>query len=233
MKKYGLICLLLVLCMVWIGCSQAKPAPSEPSETEPPMVTEPVDTDPTEPDQPSDDGPGIGGGAESAILEYKYDQSKKIYALSTIFMALADPEDLSKWEELFVNEDGTTNYADKHLLSFIEQCNISKEAFVEANNNHVYPIFTDEEIDAIYSKDPKRLADYFANPHAIRVGNEIYTAKWVATHTVEEIASAGITLEELTTKYARWEKCGTLVTDIPARAQAKLAEYKEYVENKQ
>ena len=80
MKRYGLMCLLLILCMVWMGCSQAKPTPSEPSETEPsvtePMVTEPVVTEPTEPDQPSDDGPGIGGGSESAILEYKYDLYK-------------------------------------------------------------------------------------------------------------------------------------------------------------
>ena len=127
MKKYGLMCLLLILCMVWIGCSQAKPAPSEPSETEPlpvtdPVVTNPVVTEPTEPDQPSDDGPGIGGGTENAILTYKYDIYKNLYSFSADFIALADPEDLSKWRATFVNEDGTTNYADKHLLSFIEHC---------------------------------------------------------------------------------------------------------------
>lgn len=232
MKRYGLICLLLILCMVWIGCSQAKPAPSEPSETEPP-VTEPVVTEPTETDQSTDDEPGIGGGSESAILEYRYDKYKNFYALETSFTDLVDEEELRRWLATFDNEDGTRNYDGINFLSFIEEFDIPKEKFVEVNNTPPYPVLTDEQIEALYSKDPKLLADTFANPHAIRVGDEIYTAKWVVEHTVEEIAEAGITLEELTAKYARWEKCGTLVTDIPARAQAKLAEYKAYVENKQ
>ena len=231
MKKYGLICMLFILCMVWIGCSQAKPAPSEPSETEPP-VTEPVVTEPTEPDQPSDDEPGIGG-AEQMSLECKYDYHKNFYGLSTSFAKLVDAEKLDQWFGTFDNADGTRNYDGINILSFIEKFNISKNVIIEKNNAFPYPMFSNEQIEALYSKDPKQLADCFANPYAIRVGDEIYTAQWVATHTVEEIAEAGITLEELTTKYARWEKCGTQVTDIPARAQAKLAEYKEYVENKQ
>ncbi|MCI8590369.1 MAG: hypothetical protein HFE77_06650 [Clostridiales bacterium] len=228
MKKYMLICLLLILSMVWIGCSQANPTPGEPSETEPP-VTEPAVTQPIDPNEPEQ---GMGGTGR-ASLEYKYDIYKHFYSLSTSFVKLADEEDFRQWRATFDNEDGTTNYDGINLLSFIEEFDIPKEAFVEVNNSYSYPLLTDEQIEALYSKDKKQLADCFINPNAIRVGDEIYPPKWVATHTAEEIAEAGITLEVLTEKCAEWTKTFGELSEIHAQTQAKLAEYKEYVENKQ
>ena len=233
MKKYGLICMLFILCMVWIGCSQAKPAPSEPSGAEPPPVTEPVVTDPMEPDEPlNGTEPEQGmGGTDWLMREAKYDF--EFYGIPGRIADIVEEEAFNAWVEEAYSKS-KENLEDYTILTFIDYFTISKDDLTKASQGWgEYDTFTDEEIEALYSKDPKQLADCFANPYAIRVGDEIYPAKWVVTHTVEEIAEAGITLEELTTKYARWEKCGTQVTDIPARVQAKLAEYKEYVENKQ
>ncbi|MCI8332878.1 MAG: hypothetical protein HFE78_08660 [Clostridiales bacterium] len=228
MKKYMLICLLLVLILVCIGCSQAKPAPSEPSATEP-LVTEPTVTQPIEPNEPEQ---GMGGTGR-ATLEYKYDIYKHFYSLSTSFVELADEEEFRQWRATFDNEDGTTNYEDINLLTFIEEFDIPREAFEEVNNSYSAPLLSDEQVEALYSKDPTQLADCFANSYAIRVGDEIYPPKWVATHTAEEIAEAGITLEVLSEKCVEWAETFGELSEIHAQTQAKLAEYKAYAENKQ
>ena len=41
-------------------------------------------------------------------------------------------------------------------------------------------------------------------PEAINVNGEIYTPRWIAAHSIEEIKSAGITKEVLQDKYDEW-----------------------------
>ncbi|MCI8332879.1 MAG: hypothetical protein HFE78_08665 [Clostridiales bacterium] len=224
MKKYMLICLLLVLILVCIGCSLANPASSEPSETEP-QESEPIIS--TEPD----DGEELGvGGTGRMSLECKYDFG--FYGTVPYVTEFIGNDVYWEWyKEGYYGNDSIENYT---ILDVIEKFNISKEDLMRlSKENSVYGMFRDEEFDVLYSGDKKLIAETFMNPNAILVGDEIYPPKWVATHTAEEIAEAGITLEVLSEKCVEWTETFGELSEIHAQTQARLAEYKAYVENKQ
>lgn len=218
MKKILLLSLLL-LSIITIGCSKTS-APSQPQGE-------------TESAAPSEDNQINQGaiGGHSFKKDYEYDISYYGPAGSfTDLIKAEDPEGLAEWRASFDNPDGTTNYKDITMIKFIQRFDIPKEVIVSTNNSYQYPIFTDEQIEALYSNDKKLLADAFMNPDAIRVGDELYAPRWVATHTLDELKAAGITESILEAKCSEWMETFGESSDIYTGAKALLDQYQAETE---
>ena len=218
MKKILLLSLLL-LSIITIGCSKA-PAPSQPQGE-------------TESAEPSEDNQINQGAIGGHSFEKDYEYDILYYGPAAPFTDLIkaeDPEGLAEWRASFDNPDGTTNYKDITMIKFIQRFDIPKEVIVSTNNSYQYPIFTDEQIEALYSNDKKLLADNFMNPNAVRVGDEIYLPKWVATHTLDELKAAGITESILEAKCSEWKETFGESSDIYTGAKALLDQYQAETE---
>ncbi|SCY37235.1 hypothetical protein [Alkaliphilus peptidifermentans] len=96
------------------------------------------------------------------------------------FESYNNPEGRNKWEITVVNA--------------VLELNVPKETFIKANNGFVY---TDEQIEAIYSGDQKLINKIFVNEDALLINDEIYTADWLASRTAKDYERAGISEEEL------------------------------------
>ena len=219
MKKILLLSLLL-LSIITIGCSKA-PAPSQPQGE-------------TESAEPSEDNQINQGAIGGHSFEKDYEYDILYYGPAAPFTDLIkaeDPEGLAEWRASFDNPDGTTNYKDITMIKFIQRFDIPKEVIVSTNNSYQYPIFTDEQIEALYSNDKKLLADNFMNPNAVRVGDEIYLPKWVATHTLDELKAAGITESILEAKCSEWMETFGESSDIYTGAKALLDQYQAEIES--
>ena len=219
MKKIILLSLLL-LSIITIGCSN-DPAPSQPQGE-------------TESAAPSEDNQINQGaiGGHSFKKDYEYDIS--YYGPAAPFTDLIEKQDkdaYAEWRASFDNPDGTTNYKDITMIKFIQRFDIPKEVIVATNNGlGQYAVFTDEQIEALYSNDKKLLADAFMNPDAIRVGDELYAPRWVATHTLDELKAVGITESILEVKCSEWKETFGESSDIYTGAKALLDQYQAETE---
>ena len=220
MKKILLLSLLL-LSIITIGCSKA-PAPSQPQGE-------------TESAEPSEDNQINQGAIGGHSFEKDYEYDILYYGPAAPFTDLIkaeDPEGLAEWRASFDNPDGTTNYKDITMIKFIQHFDIPKEVIVATNNGlGQYAVFTDEQIEALYSNDKKLLADNFMNPNAVRVGDEIYLPKWVATHTLDELKAAGITESILEAKCSEWKETFGESSDVYTGAKALLDQYQAETES--
>ena len=218
MKKILLLSLLL-LSIITIGCSKTS-APSQPQGE-------------TESAEPSEDNQINQGAIGGHSFEKDYEYDILYYGPAAPFTDLIkaeDPEGLAEWRASFDNPDGTTNYKDITMIKFIQRFDIPKEVIVSTNNSYQYPIFTDEQIEALYSNDKKLLADAFMNPDAIRVGDELYAPRWVATHTLDELKAAGITESILEAKCSEWKETFGESSDVYTGAKALLDQYQAETE---
>ena len=210
---------MLLLSIITIGCSKTPALSQLQSETESAAPSE---------DNQINQG-AIGG--HSFKKDYEYDISYYGPAGSfTDLIKAEDPEGLAEWRASFDNPDGTTNYKDITMIKFIQRFDIPKEVIVSTNNSYQYPIFTDEQIEALYSNDKKLLADAFMNPDAIRVGDELYAPRWVATHTLDELKAVGITESILEAKCSEWKETFGESSDIYTGAKALLDQYQAETE---
>ena len=221
MKKYILIImLLLVICITVAGCNTS---PTKLAETDEPTEFS-TDTAPSE--NPSESG-GMGG-AGSIMRECKYDYD--FYGAETRLANLVSEKDFYDWmDEVYGNN--FDNAEDYTILNFIHYFNIPKEDFIAANESvEGYRVYGDDKVNALYSNDKGLLADAFMNPNAVRVGDEIYPPKWVATHTLDELKAAGITESILEAKCSEWKETFGESSDIYTGAKALLDQYQAETE---
>lgn len=108
--------------------------------------------------------------------------------------ALVDETILSNWMQQF--ECGERSLWEMNLLTITQELNISQNAFIEANNA-IGNLYTDDQINALYSNDIKKVNECFANPYSLVVDGEIYTPDWLATHTSEDYLENGISFNDL------------------------------------
>ena len=98
------------------------------------------------------------------------------FTISGRFSDLVDHDDFVAWANKANSQwraDDEVNYPPPTPVDFIREFNISKEAFTQANFSvPKYPIFTQEEIDIIYSFDLTRINAHFGNPDAVILGGE-------------------------------------------------------------
>ena len=222
MKNHILILmLLLILCITIAGCHTQ---PTMPTETDEPTETL-TGADPSEGLSES----GGMGGTDGMMSECKYDFG--YYGAESRFAELVNEKDFYDWmDEVYGNN--FDNAEDYTILSFIHYFNIPKEDFVAANERYeVSTVFTDEQINALYSNDNGLLADAFMNPNAVRVGDEIYPPKWVATHTLDELKAAGITESLLEAKCSEWKETFGESSDVYTGAKALLDQYQAEIES--
>ena len=171
-----------------------------------PRSTEPVTTaSATTESNPTDSsGKGYGGGPSSYMSVHIPD-----FTISGRFSDLVDHDDFVAWANKANSQwraDDEVNSPPPTPLDFIQEFNISKEAFTQANFSvPKYPIFTQEEIDIIYSFDLTRINAHFGNPDAVILGENIYPMVWFEKNPVEEWAARDIPaqmVEEAFQKFA-------------------------------
>ena len=143
------------------------------------------------------------GGTSGMYTTREYNMD--YYAISSLFSQLIDKEAYEEWLDSVGFYDNTATRHTMNIVEFIKYFNIPKEDFKAANMEMPeYAVYTDEQIDALYSNDKTLLAQYFMNPNAINVGGEIYPPIWFTEHNLEEVQAAGITKEVLEKKYDDW-----------------------------
>ena len=219
-KKLSLFCLLCLLCMFFNGCNHLNSKnSSDPTPFD--ANTEPTNTIPTEAD-------AIGGGLENRYIEYKYVYD--IYSIPASFIEFIGCDIFDNWAQSAYSRDENTPVENFSLFGFIDEFNFSKEDFKTKYSLLEEPKFTDEEIDVIYSNDKALIADHFMNPNCIRVGDEIYTPKWLATHSLDQVKAAGITAEAIEASMAKWEGISEN-TEVYANTKALLDQYQAETES--
>ena len=147
-------------------------------------------------------GDGYGGGPSSYMSLYKPE-----YDTPGRFTDLADHDDFVAWNNKANSQwraDDEVNHPPPTPLDFIREFNISKEAFTQANFSvPEYPIFTQEEIDIIYSFDLTRINAHFGNPDAVILGEDIYPLVWFEKNPVEEWAARDIPAQMIEEAFQR------------------------------
>lgn len=133
---------------------------------------------------------GYDGKAEF-LTKYEY----TFYGLNTFVIKLLSEKQFQIWENSFGDRFKPKRTPWEYTTyNFIHEMNIPKEEFIKANNGYSY---TDEEIEALYSKDQKLLNKIFVNEYALLIDDEIYTADWLATRTIRDYKKIDITDQTL------------------------------------
>jgi len=226
MKKLFILLLTAIICLSATACTNQ--AENNPEQTDANTSTEPIATTASsEPDgtteapetDPNDVEPGIGEGAE----RYYYIGAYEIdyYGLAGRFEDLrADDEDFREWANNFIDhkeylfrELGDVEAYEDYLMSsdesvvnienFVNLFDVTKEEFRAADLiiGEKYAVFTEAQVDALFSGDRELIDEQFINPCAIKVNGVIYTPKWIEEHTLEEIKAVGITKDMLADRY--------------------------------
>ena len=221
MKKYTILIIatIIALVMTLTSCSGNNKTPNSTEENSVNVTaTVPVETE----------NPPAMGGSEHVLYENEY--IMEFYGIESSFKDLVeDKEALEKWRQECRGEDGKTyNRYISNALYFIQHFDIPKEDFKAVNiyPSEEYAVFTDAQIEALYSGDKKLLADEFANPFAINIDGDIYTPEWIVTHNLDDIKAAGITEKMLSDKYGKWVEYWPEDSEPCTKAKALLEEYK-------
>ena len=200
MKKLICICIFVLTLCILTACDSSENAP-ENTEDSTIQTTEP-ETSETEANT-GETLPNGTGGVERMYVEEKYHVG--FYGIEHRFTEIVGQEAYEEWVEQSGYYEGNADPDEYNVLGFIKYFNIPKEDFKEANMKVPdSPVFTDEQIDALYSNDKALLAQYHMNPNAINVGGEIYPPIWFADCSLAEVQAAGITKEILEEKYEDW-----------------------------
>lgn len=122
--------------------------------------------------------------------------------IETRFISLVDKEEFEQWSQNFkhINSDGNRNGYEYNIYNFIKDFNISKDEFIRVNKDFGRSVFTDEQMDILFSADEEYILEQITNPYAVRIGEKIYTPYWLATHTAEDYLAENISVSALEAK---------------------------------
>ncbi len=191
-KLFSIFIFLLTLCLL-VACSTMEELPEDTKDS----TAQTTESESNETEVPA------AGGTSGMYTTREYNMD--YYAISSLFSQLIDKEAYEEWLDSVGFYDNTATRHTMNIVEFIKYFNIPKEDFKAANMEMPeYAVYTDEQIDALYSNDKTLLAQYFMNPNAINVGGEIYPPIWFTEHNLEEVQAAGITKEVLEKKYDDW-----------------------------
>lgn len=226
MKKMFFSVLLALLVLT--GCSQAaheglyfsglsQNEVSTSSQTESQNSQDAADTSPSE--ENSNTG-GMNICGTHKMMYHFIDGSLIDYVGMDVFNAWIDSlgYDFNEW-----NSDENCN-----IIAFVEHFQIPKETFISLTRDGIDEEFIEEhdgitmysmeQIDAIYSGDPKEVNRVFCGPLAVYNENngQLYSLHWIADHTAEECVAMGLPLDQVqrivenaqTKDYWRWNELG-------------------------
>ncbi len=171
----------------------------------------------------------VGGNDPEMVFACQY--QLRLYSFpAELFRNTCGEEAFYAWVDTFnrdeTNPDSSKRpYNDCNLFTFVEDFQVSKQDFIrymKEGQAAVEPIFSDDELALICEGSQAQRNAAFVNPSAILVGDTIYAPYWIATHSAQELAAAGITPAMLNEKSAVWEK-GLTEGQITTLTQAKTA----------
>ena len=202
MKK--LICMLigiLMLSVSFTACQGDEEKSKDSAESTAQTTAEPDTTDAETTAAQTE--PAGTGGVEDMYVYAEYQPG--FYGIEHRFTEIIGQEAYEEWVRQSGYFEGKADLDEYNVLGFINYFNISKEDFKAANMSAPeFPVFSDEQIEALYSDDKDFLARMHMNPRAININGEIYTPKWLMEHSPAEMKAVGITKEMLQEKYTQW-----------------------------
>ena len=189
MKK--LIFVLLLVTVFFSGCGSLNSA-SIIDDTMPVPFNE------------SENGGGDLYGTYHAVC------SVRLSSIPKNFSNLVNQEDFSVWLEKHNESINAEKISERaNLFSFIADFDISYETALSTLSelNEIYKqynmtenIFTQEEMEAIASRNEAYCAENLCSEYAISVGDKIYSPEYIYTHTADNYAALDISADELLSK---------------------------------
>ena len=149
---------------------------------------------------------GIGGDSpyRNRYFEHKFEVDGRLAALTG--------EDVfDEWYGQFDQKDPSKRSMDeRNLYTFVNELNVEREAFTAYVREHYkdpddgdYYYLTDEDIRILYGDTQVEVYIHFSWEFVVKVrdwnGVRFYTPGWLAEHTAQEIAEAGITKDQIRT----------------------------------
>lgn len=129
-------------------------------------------------------------------LELSAPYQLEYYGLDSFLYDIIDNERLNEWAKQFQLEytRDRRDTSGANIINVVKELNVPKEDFIKANNGLVY---TEEQIEAIYSGDKKLINKVFTNDYALMVNDKIYTVDWLFIRRIDDYQKAGITKDIL------------------------------------
>ncbi|MFA5657992.1 MAG: hypothetical protein WC900_01770 [Oscillospiraceae bacterium] len=100
-----------------------------------------------------------------------------------------------------------------------------RELYIRLNSSARY--FTDEEIDLLLSRDDVKIAEYFIQPYAIAKDGNVYSPKWIYTHTIEDYEKAGFSADLISEKVEAFIEILPFTAEAKAALENKVTEYQQ------
>ena len=179
--------------------------------------------------EPVVDLPEYNATGGEGNFDYEQAYAPKIYQLDSALMDYiveSGGTDLYEWLEQVTEETKKSKYNisdPKHtpaLLRTIEKYNIPKEEFERINNHSIaiyeksgdYSLieqvcYTQEEVDALYSKNAAKITEVFATKYAIVAGDKAYAPNFYLNASEKELKKYDIPVSVIK------EKAELLLTD--------------------
>lgn len=134
----------------------------------------------------------------------------------------------NEWLESFDRYKLTTDIGDKiNIYTFIRDFDIDDEAIRNYCNQPYNSVLTEEQKEALLSRDKNRIAEAFVSETAHYHDGNIYTIEWYYKNPVEEYKATGVTYEELKEKYSKAMDWFQFTRPARKIFEQKLEKYKE------
>jgi len=123
-----------------------------------------------------------------------------------------------------------------NLFSFIKTFNLDEntireylkwqnEWFIEMNQPE-YTLFTEEDLNIIFTLDDAKANEYFASDYSVVYGGKVYSPEWIYNHSIEDYQAENIPVELIQAKREMYDKIP--FTDEARKAlDEKLTSYSE------
>ncbi|WP_148449989.1 hypothetical protein [Gorillibacterium timonense] len=130
-----------------------------------------------------------GGDIKAELLtEYQFE----FYGVPTFINEIVGTDKVSEWLKQFKSNQNPEGRDSQEITiaNVIMELQVPKEDFIKASQGL---LFSEEQMDALYSGDKKRMNAAFVNENALLVNGNIYTADWLSAHSVDDYKTEGIT----------------------------------------
>ena len=172
--------------------------------------------------------PEVGMGGDTLGMIYASTYQDRLYFFPATLIWKVGEAEFNEWVDKFnfnlENPDTSKRPYDQfNLISFLEDFTISKEDFFSCLKSEYEVMFTDEELEILYSGTAAQRVAAFISPCAVAVGEVIYTPQWIATHSTDELEAAGITAAQLSEKSQKWSRWFTDSSKLNALTKARIS----------
>lgn len=126
------------------------------------------------------------------------------YGIGAFVAGLVDDAKLSAWMDAFLfnhNENRRgRSITECTVANLVKELGIERAAFEKADTWQTY---NKQQLDAIFSRDQKKIDEAFVSSSALLVNGNIYTAEWLLKHDIGQYRHEGITAAMLASYLSR------------------------------